>query len=289
MEELILEGKEFNKLKRINLGDVLNTESNFLSVPNDKNNIVKAYIDYKNTKFMNSKLETINNLIDFTNKNNIDYLVIPNKKLIVEDEFRGIVLPKINGKNASKYLRSNNISLKVKIEILKQIGSILESIHNINSNISYSDVHSDNFMVTNDLKVYGIDTDSMKFNNLDGNLGYYFDGNRMIYKYDKYKINNNDEIISNYNTDIYSYVMMILEVISNEELIVLLDENEFDNYIEYLDKLGFNSKLLEAISSIYNNKIDNINPLPYLDTIKSIKKSNIYYFERYYNGNIKYI
>ena len=64
--------------------------------------------------------------------------------------------------------------------------------------------------------------------------------------------------------------MILLDFISRNNITCCLSVSEYNRYLDYLDKLGIDSNLLELFSSIYKNDIDNITPLPYLDALYDI-------------------
>ena len=66
--------------------------------------------------------------------------------------------------------------------------------------------------------------------------------------------------------------MMILELISDNEKIKSINLDDFYEYLDYLDKLGFNSDLLRCFANIYDDSIDNTTPLPYLDYLTILNK-----------------
>ena len=248
-----------------NIDSINSSEAKLYYISNDK--LLKIY-NSNDEKYLNNKENNIYNLIEFNKKEKIEELVIPKGIVNIDNKFSGEILDRIYGKNISYYLNSDKIDINIKLKILKQVGIILEKIKNSNPkfNNAYSDVHSDNFMLSND-KVYGIDTTSMKIYDIEGNINHYLYelNNKNIEKYDT---NIYGIIKSNYNTDIYCYIMMILEVIFKYHKIYTYDIYEYYEIIDLLDKIGINSDLLNCFIKIYDNKSDNINPLPYLDNIK---------------------
>ena len=48
--------------------------------------------------------------------------------------------------------------------------------------------------------------------------------------------------------------------------------NEYLRYIDYLDSLGFDKKLLDSFVSISINNKENINPVDYLDELEKTSK-----------------
>ena len=255
------------------------TESIFYNLPNNPQFLIKYYCcDDKD--YLNNKKKDVENLIRFGKEYDIPEIIVPADILKVNFKFKGIILPKLEGKNARVYLISKKIPLKTKIEILKQIGTILEKINRLtNGTIAFADVHNDNFFVTKEkshIKTYAIDCESMKMYNSRGRLNFYVSFNRNIKDFEKYGRFGNSTGEASYQTDLLCFIMMILEAISNNESIYNINIYNFEEYLEYLDKLGFNSNLLRVFSYIYDDKVDNINPLPYLDYLKDFNKNMTY-------------
>ncbi len=287
MKKINLTKKQLHQLKRLKFNDDIMPMESILYIFN-KNELIKLYIDYTfgDIDSLEERKIRINNLIEFVNNENIPELLVPKKLVKIDKQFAGLLLPKINGQNASVYLKSSIIPLNIKIQILKQIGTILEKIKNTNPNYNaaFADVHDDNFMVSGlDIKnidkssVYttAIDIDGMKLLDFDGNSNSYFYNNNNLKSLDKYETNPFGMILPSTNTDIFCFIMMILELISGDKEICFKSINEFKKYLDYLDKLGFNTKLLESFASIYKNDTPNITPLPYLDTISFLPEKTL--------------
>ena len=68
---------------------------------------------------------------------------------------------------------------------------------------------------------------------------------------------------------------MKLEFIAKDNEFHLKNIDEFKRYLDYLDKLDFDGKLLEAFASIYKEDTPNISPLPYLDTINNLPEKTL--------------
>ncbi len=282
MERLDLSYVDYNSLKRFDLPENINhNESSLFYSPFNRNEIIKSYYNVYLDANANEKIKEINNYITFIDDNNITELLKPTGLLYVENKFKGIILPRIDGQNASVYLNGKNTPIKIKIEILKQIGNILLKIRNTppKYNAAFADVHADNFMVTNleknNFKTIGIDAESMKVLNSPGLTNFYLFNNDNIANLDKYDANVFGIVSPNSETDLYCFIMMILELISNNKSIYQLNINDFYKYLDYLDSLGINPMLLASFASIYK-KEDNINPLPYLNTLNNMPSNTLY-------------
>ena len=285
MKVLRLTSKDYNHLKPYDIGDkVLHTESEFFYVPHSSKEIIKYYIS-DDEDYLSRKILTFSNLTIFNNEYPIEELIMPNGIVLLHDDFKGIILPKKSGINASVYLRNKNVPIKTKIDILKQIGLIIRKVASADpsTNAALADVHGDNFIVENKTKkVYALDTDGMSVYDSVGRTNYYLYHNPWVRNCDKYEYNYVGLIKGTTKTDIFCFIMMILQVISDYKSIFRVNLDEYLAYIGYLDHLGFDTHLIEAFVSIALDKQDNINPVDYLDDLNRISpESSIKTFRRY--------
>lgn len=279
MYTLNLSDNEFLNLKPFKLMEgTLEKESNMYFMPNNENEIIKIYKNYNDKDYINFKMKTIDNFMKFMSEYNFKELLKPNGILKVNNEIRGVIYPKINGLTTRVYLNSNYTDVKTKITILKKIGLLLDKIKKTSPkyNAAFSDVHVDNFIVNdysindlNDISITACDTDSMRVLDSNGVPGFYLYDAEKLEDFSKYEIDNNYNIIPNSNTDIYCYIMLILDVISKSEYVFSLNIDEYNRYINYLKDNGLNDNLVDSFLSIYEDK-DNISPLPYLDYLNDI-------------------
>lgn len=272
MEVLRLNDYEFENLKPIAIKNVIHTESDIYEMPNDSNKILKIY-DKLDEYYLYNKKHDIDNIVRFNTEVKIEELVIPVGYVYLYDLFIGEILPKVNGECSTKYLYNEEISINKKIEILKKIGIILSKIHNSNPKYDacFSDVHSDNFMVSED-NVYAVDTTSMKVFDSKGVTNYYL-YQLSTTRLDKYEVDYAGMIKPNKNTDIYCYVMMILRFLSGSDLYIM-GEDIYRDYLKKLINNGFDKDLINSFLSVYEDT-DNICPLPYLDTLKDLDKEKL--------------
>lgn len=284
MEIINMSYQEFCKLRPYQLNSTINhTEANFFHDPTNERRLIKAYQNADDEAWALNKLKALKNLIHFTSEHDIPEILRPEGIILVNRKFKASIIPLLPGYNSSLFLSSKETPTKVKIEILKQIGTILERIHLADKNAAYGDVHADNFLVSgvnlenkkdmSSIRTFGIDTESMKMFDSPGITNFYLFNNHNISGLDKYQSNSFGIVKADYNSDIFCFIMMILSVISNSDEFFLIGLDEFKMYIDYLDKLGFDSKLLSSLVSIYDKDKDNINPLPHLHTIKKIPKN----------------
>lgn len=286
MKIINLSRKDFRLLEEFKLSSGITAgEAVFYYKPNDKNRILKAYVN-NDPLYLDTKLDTILELDLNKEKINIPELVLADEIFTVDDKFKGSITLAVPGKNASVYLRSKEIPINTKIQILKQIGSILDRISKCDPslNLAFADVHMDNFLVDetdSNIKTYGIDTDSMKIKDNSGITNFYL-GYSPAKKVKKYETLGNMIVLPSKETDIFCFIMMIMELISGDRNIFKMPIKRFKKYLDYLDSIGFDSSLLASFASVYENDKDNINPLPYLDALSKISdKSSLSSFVRH--------
>lgn len=126
--------REFNKMKELNTNNFMNTEAQlFLISKKDKwNKKYKLFKKFYNTNgvVFSNKISTINTLIDFKNDINtyINELVMPESFIAIDSKVEGYMMNYINGTNLSNLLYDSKITLREKIDYLKQIGLVLNKM-----------------------------------------------------------------------------------------------------------------------------------------------------------------
>lgn len=275
MKVISVSKKKFKELKKINLSrEILNTEGIIYEFNyKGANKIVKTLYNLNGPIFAN-KLYTLEML-----DNNIQYLpssfYCPDYLFSVEDEIKGFTVPKINGINLSTILRTNNIDCKEQLYYLKQIGNILQQLHNIRKytplkDLYLNDLHESNFIVdmyNKELKVF--DLDSCKICNNRPFASKYLTSKSLASNSKKYKVNTDESsnayIVADENSDLYCYSMIILNYLFSGNVGNMPIE-EFYNYLNYLDYVGINKNLLDIFNKLVAN-CDNKNPMFYLESI----------------------
>lgn len=258
-------------IKAMNRFDTMGSEATFYTLPGKDKFLFKIYSS-DDEEYLYGKSNKIDILQLFNKEEKISELVLPKVKIYIDGMFKGELLKRIKGYNGYNYLSNNNISLSKKIDVLKKIGVILKKIEESNPRYSacFSDVHGGNFMIDYDGNVHAIDTTGMGLLGIPGttNLYTYYLAKRNISKYEAncYGIMNTSK-----QTDIYCYVMMIVEVLLNNKNVFSFETDIYKSLIELLDKIGFDSRLVASLSSVMDNDAKNINPFIYLDTIEEEK------------------
>ena len=222
--------KEFKSLNKLEVNSVSTEAEMFVFDRHNKwykeKNLFKKFYITSGESFSN-KLYTINNLIDLKNYLNIPELVFPNSIISINHKIHGFSLPFVENSTAFYDVQKNiNIPLEEKIKILKKYANILEQVHNYPA-LYIGDIHEGNFLVDNIGNINIIDLDSVKIGHNNPFPSKYLTTNKIITNIkSKYTINDNFLYNINKNTDIFCFIMMILNTISGTN-INKLDINQF--------------------------------------------------------------
>ena len=181
--------------------------------PNNEKEIIKVYNNFDNKLYVMEKLRNTRNLLKYTKEIEFDELLKPSGIALLDNEIIGIIYPNIEAYTARTYLYLNIVPMKVKVEIFKKIGLLLEKIKNSYSkfNAAFLDVHADNFLVNDitvdkdknitNLSIIACDTDSMRILDSKGTPGLYLYDSEKLSEYDQERVNN----LSLFFEGIYSY------------------------------------------------------------------------------------
>jgi len=254
---------------------VLNTECElFMLVYGGKLKILKRLYQSDGLKFANKlyTLESISSNAEYLPENFIkpEFLVAINKRI------EAFVMNYVTGENLSLVLNDQSIDLEEKKYYLKRVGQILEQMSNIRKytrlkDFYLGDLHEDNFIVDHTKReIYVADLDSCKISDNKAFPAKYLTSKALLNNVSgKYKIDNSEYNLTEYmvdeNTDLYCYVIMILNYLYNGK-INNVELTEFYNFLNYLDELKVNLELLECFNKIFSNST-NENPVNYIDTL----------------------
>lgn len=268
----------FAKLKKFDPGkDIPNTECElYIKGTKDKEKILIKKFFVREGDYLGKKLKNLNTLMYYKSSlESVKELILPSSLVIVGGEIVGYSMEFIDKNiNLLNYLRSLNNSLEDKVKYLKCIGSILEEINNIKDfpyDFSLGDLHEGNFIIDKNGLLKVVDVDSSYISNNEPFPAKYLSINPLLKDLSyKYTTNDKGDIIPNRNTDIYCYIIIILNTLANQDM-YKLNINDFFRYINYLEDIGINKDFLFSIERIYQSG-DNKNPLEYLNSL-DIKKA----------------
>lgn len=270
-----LSKKKFKELEKISLSkEILNTEGIIYEFNyRGKNKILKTLYNSSGATFAN-KLYTIE-MLDVYKEYLPTNFYIPDYLCNVDQHVVGFTVPKIDGINLNTILTMKKGDYKEQIYYLKKIGEILVQLHNIRKytplkDFYIGDLHESNFMVdSNNRELKVIDLDSSKIGFNKASVARFLTDKSVIYNINKY-IKNTDEssnsyIIPDSNTDMYCYIIMILNYLYGINVSNMSIEELFE-YLNYLEYIGVNKELINVFSKIVSN-CKNESPLYYLDSL----------------------
>lgn len=277
MQVISMSQNKYKQLTKMDLPkEVFNTESiiyNFRYKGQDK--VFKKLLNNTGINLAN-KLYTLEMLDD-----NKDYLpenlCVPDYLVSVGGVIEGFTMPKIDGINLSTILKDKSLDIKEKIFYLKKVGEILRQIEQIRKYTPFNDfylndVHDSNFIVNpNKKSITVLDLDSSRvFSHATFASRYLTPFALLNNVKDKYKIIKDTSqqlgyVEADNNTDLYCYIIMILNYLYGENVNNMSLVN-FYLYLNYLESIGINKELVEIFSRIVSNK-KNKNPYNLLDSL----------------------
>lgn len=302
MEALTISKKRFESLQPLSLQRyILHTESELYIIPKkhnyEKEDHLLKRLYVTNGDYFSNKLYTINSLLDNETAIDIEELILPEQLAIVNNSVVGFVMPLVESENLKTVLRSNKYTPKQKIQYLKQVGEIIEKVKKVRtykskehpglSDFYLNDIHENNFILDKNRRVKAVDIDSCKINNNKTFPSKYLRRRPEFENLPKYqKIENSlgAQIETSENTEIYCYIIMILNFLYGGA-ITKLEIEEFYDYLEYLHHLGMPFEIVDMFSNIYTNH-ENISPIDALDDLESFtmrSKESVYKLARKYD------
>ena len=277
MQAISMSQNKYKQLTKMNLPkEVFNTEAiiyDFRYKGEEK--VFKKLLNNMGVNLAN-KLYTLE-ILDLNRKYLPENLCIPDYLTIVGGVVEGFTMPKIEGINFSTTLKNKNITIEEKIYYLKKIGELLHQLEQIRKYTPFNDfylndIHESNFIVNPYKKtITAVDLDSSRVCSKANFASRYLTPLALLNNVkDKYKIIEDNSSSLGYveadsNTDLYCYIIMILNYLYGEN-INNLNLEDFYNYLTYLEKIGINKELIEIFKNIVSNK-DNENPYDLLDTL----------------------
>ena len=277
MQAISMSQNKYKQLTKMNLPkEVFNTEAiiyDFRYKGEEK--VFKKLLNNMGVNLAN-KLYTLE-MLDVNRKYLPENLCIPDYLTIVGGVVEGFTMPKIEGINFSTTLKNKNITIEEKIYYLKKIGELLHQLEQIRKYTPFNDfylndIHESNFIVNPYKKtITAVDLDSSRVCSKANFASRYLTPLALLNNVkDKYKIIEDNSSSLGYveadsNTDLYCYIIMILNYLYGEN-INNLNLEDFYNYLTYLEKIGINKELIEIFKNIVSNK-DNENPYDLLDTL----------------------
>lgn len=275
MRTINISKKRLKELMPLKLSKgTINTESKIYEFNYLNEDKLLKYLYTRSGEVFANKLYTVE-MLDANKRYLPLNFCIPDCLASVNNETIGFTIPKIDGVNLNDILENTKIDLNEKIEYLKEVGSILERLDSIRNktplkDLFIGDLHASNFVVNPDNRtVYVVDLDSCKIANNRAIQAKYLNRNALLNlapnKYQFCKDTSLAYVVPDKNTDLYCYNIMILEYLYGGP-INNIGEDEFYNYITYLESIGLDKHLIRSFLGLIENR-NNENPMYWLYTL----------------------
>ncbi|MBQ8659783.1 MAG: hypothetical protein IJ475_02985 [Bacilli bacterium] len=281
MKKINFNTGDFNKLSLMKI-DGLNSEAMIFEYGKFVIKYFKEYID------LCSKREILEQFISCRKDvvSDLPEIVMPEALFYLDEKFKGYVMEYVNGKTLKSILSDDGISFEKKRDCLVKIGEFLAKLDSVRDtnfrlrNLYLNDLHSNNIIVMPDGNLRIIEVDSMSLNGKGLFPAYYLEipyGSRLFELKSKYNIQYDnfllsegllfDSMVANRESDIYCYIMMIVEFLTGE----VLFEKEYEDYKICMKKLldkGLPKELFDIFMNIYSEE-ENENPFKLLYKLDS--------------------
>lgn len=268
MEKVNLNEKEFNEMFKEPV--FTSRSSSFYLIENE---IFKCF-NFKKSTYLDNKEYILSNLMFYRNLLSGIPIVLPNKLIYVNNILRGYFMDFIKGKTLQENLDNSFTTSREKIRYLKSIGKIIEEVKQLRdenhlNNFYLNDIHEENFIIDTKGKIHFIDVDSIRFFDSKIFPAKYLRSTFPINNFHKYKWYYGFEYgdyVANYDTDIYTYIIVITNTLlglNSCKLTII----EYFNFLKLLRNCGISKDLTDIFSLIYTDK-PNINPYLLLDELE---------------------
>ncbi len=276
MEVIEFGFNEFIKLKECSFSGSKGRES--ILYEYGKNELLK----YFNNRFGELYEEKIRNIELIHEHRDVfeGKVIVANALFMYKNSIRGFFMNRImNAKSLEVLINNKSIFFKDKLELLRKAYSLIKLIHSKNINgkrIYVGDVHEGNFVYApKSNKLYLVDSNDIR---IEGNVTfpskYLIQSPMIVYFSQNYSVNKYGIIESNEYTDLFSYAIMIINLMAGID-ISPTSYADMLKYFAYLEDIGFNSQFVSSIVDLISGK-SIVNPLDYFndEDITKIKNAN---------------
>ena len=257
--------RNFKKLPELLLSNkILNTEAKlYIYSKKDKwkeeKELIKVFYNTE-PEVMANKIFVLGQLLQRRNLLTMSSLVVPTSLVSVDGNIIGYAMPWIMENNNMVLLLQNpNVPLKEKLNYLKEIYTILETLKRKQAGednpIYLGDIHESNFILNvNTQKIQAVDIDSAYIEGALAPISKFLSSNENFLPYlSTYPIDyRTGNPIPSENTTIASFVFILLNSLSMDKSFRWSYE-DFYRYLDFLYQSGMSQNLLQDISNIYSN------------------------------------
>ena len=258
--------------------EVTNSEAQMKYIVTKKGREVFKSLYYLEGEKFGSKLyilEMLNSYRDILPES----MCIPDSLVSVHGKIKGFTVPFCEGTNLTMLLRDSNVPIDVRLQALKKVGYILDSLSLMRKysplkDFYINDLHSGNIIYNphNDtMKI--IDLDSAKIANSSVYPAKHLTPFSLFNKMEDKKFTRLEEnpcggfVKPDEQTDLYCYYMMILNFLFGDN-INNISKDDYYIYISYLKRIGVSSDLIYCFDHLFNYT-DSENPVGLLDSLTS--------------------
>lgn len=287
---------QVRSLKELKLSDdVFNSEALMLVLnkkirSHDGKRLLFKYLDLQEVPEVMDRKSRVLGYLNHSDYMDIKELVIPDYQVKVDGSLAGFAMPLIeNHRNLGSLIHSRGVSFEKKKEILYKLGELIDKVERVDTDnkMYFGDLNEYNFIFDDDSSLRAVDLDSAFIGNREditpSSRAYYLLKNPTLKALPKkYVRTSGDVIVPNRESDLYSYNMILLDVIANHDMFKE-DIATYYQYLDFLKKKGVPDDLIDSFFSIYSIK-NNSNPkdlIPDLDN-QLTHKSSFKQFQKKY-------
>ena len=235
------------------------------------------YFSVKFGDYLDNKVRVLRRLQHFNEAIHIEEITMPKRIVYYQDRFKGYTMPYYEGSiTLGNLLKDENAPIDKKIHYLKEVGRILNEMkryrkENGNASFFLNDLHEENFIIDNSGVLRVIDIDSCvigrsipfpaKYLSKQSQLGYFMNKYQWYYGFVW------GDYVPDENTDLYSYIIMIINMLLGIENADKIKIGHYLKYMNFLQEHGVPEGLIVAFKRIYTSE-NNINPYKLLDGLK---------------------
>ena len=271
MNQISLRMHQVRALKELRLPrGILNTEALMLVLnkkyrTQDGKRMLLKYLDAQDDEEIMDRKTRVLSYLMHSPYQELEELVIPDHKVLVDSKLAGFAMPLISRHvNLGKLINDPKVSFEIKKKYLIELGNLIDRVRRVEAKhkMFFADLNEFNFIIDADKRLKAIDLDSSYVEGIDMNppdMAYYLLKNNYLSSLPKkYPTTKEGVIISNENSDLYCYNMIILNAISGERMFKI-DIEIYYQYLLYLEQIGVSAELIDVFRAIYEPR-NNSNP-----------------------------
>lgn len=259
-------------MKTINLAesDINNLSKKNISGFNSESDIYvfnRSIIKVFSSDFVLANKKKIINSFDLNRRvitENLEEVVLPEFYLNIDKKFSGYGMPFIAGNSLKEILESSDVSFKDKKKYLVKLGEFLEKmklVRNKGLELYINDLQSSNVICLPNGNIKIVDSDSFSIGKIPTIDAYYLNQPYFSRMYKLKKYNSSLETIkANDQSDLFCYIMIVLEFLSGKNLAFMKYEN-YNYWVKKLKDEKISDELVNIFLEVYS---DELNENPYM-------------------------